>query len=106
MAVVTMSYAVRPALFVFFVVAGRLVLAQEPIPEDPFPPPAAPAPATAPASDPSPAPAPATPPATATTTGRILGRVTDSGRPVSGAQVRLVSRSESGLLRVTSTNER
>jgi hypothetical protein len=41
-----------------------------------------------------------------TTTGRILGRVTDIGRPLQGAQVRLVSRIEAGLLRVTSTDQR
>ena len=44
--------------------------------------------------------------AAATTTGRILGRVTETGRPLQGAQVRLVSRTESGLLRVTSTDQK
>ena len=63
------------------------------------------APATAPAPETT-APPAAAAPAGPTTTGRILGRVTDAGKPVSGAQVRLVSRSESGLLRVTSSNER
>jgi len=45
-------------------------------------------------------------PAAATTTGRILGRLTDGGKPVPGAQVRLLSRSEAGLLRVTSSDQR
>ena len=43
---------------------------------------------------------------TPATSGRILGRVTDSGKPIQGAQVRLTSRIESGLLRVTSSDQR
>lgn len=40
-------------------------------------------------------------------TGRILGTVTDAAhKPVTGAQVRLTSHVEAGLLRVTSTDER
>ena len=56
-----------------------------------------------PAQGSAPAQAPAAAP---TTTGRILGRLTDAGKPVQGAQVRLLSRSEAGLLRVTSSDQR
>ncbi|HEV8201012.1 MAG TPA: carboxypeptidase-like regulatory domain-containing protein [Candidatus Polarisedimenticolia bacterium] len=55
---------------------------------------------------PAQAPAPSQAPAPPTTTGRILGRLTDAGKPVQGAQVRLLSRSEAGLLRVTSSDQR
>jgi len=90
MAVVTVPRTALPGLFVLLLLApGSLCLAQD----------------AAPAVGAAPVPAP-TAPAAATTTGRILGRVTDAGKPVQGAQVRLVSRSESGLLRVTSTDER
>ena len=92
MAVVTVLRAFSPALFAALLLSsGGPGLARQ-----------APAP---PGSAPAPAPQPAAP-APPTTTGRILGRVTDGGKPVSGAQVRLVSRSEAGLLRVTSSNER
>jgi len=50
--------------------------------------------------------APGQPAAAPTRTGRILGRVTDLGKPLQGAQVRLMSRTESGLLRVTSSDQR
>jgi len=60
---------------------------------------APPAQAQAPAPEAQASPAP-------TTTGRILGRLTDAGKPVQGAQVRLLSRSEAGLLRVTSSDQR
>jgi hypothetical protein len=68
-----------------------------------------PSPAAAPAQAPNPAPAPpqgGQPAPAPTTTGRILGRVTDAGKPIQGAQVRLLSRNESGLLRVTSSDQR
>jgi hypothetical protein len=85
--------AFLPGLFLGVLAAAGLCRAQEPPPPaGETPPPAAVAP-------------PATPPAVSTT-GRILGRVTDAGKPVQAAQVRLVSRSESGLLRVTSTNQK
>jgi len=69
---------------------GGLLLAQAPAPAD--------APAQAPPSAQAASPA--------LKTGRILGRVTDAGKPVQGAQVRLNSRTESGLLRITSTDQK
>jgi len=80
--------AFLPGLFLGVLAAAGLCRAQEPPPPaGETPPPAAPGPGVS-------------------TTGRILGRVTDAGKPVQAAQVRLVSRSESGLLRVTSTNQK